>query len=124
MDWTLFPNFTEAEFRCSHTGRCDMNLETMKRIQRLRHIFSKPMIVTSGYRDPSHPAEQGKDEPGAHTMGRAVDIAIRGADALQLVGLAIAEGFTGVGVSQKGASRFIHLDDVEVGLPRPMIWSY
>jgi hypothetical protein len=35
-------------------------------------------------------------------------------------------GFSGIGVSQKGDSRFIHLDDLEDSneRPRPWVWSY
>ena len=34
--------------------------------------------------------------------------------------------FTGVGINQKGSSRFIHLDQLHEkdGYPRPTIWSY
>jgi zinc D-Ala-D-Ala carboxypeptidase len=40
--------------------------------------------------------------------------------------LALEQGFTGIGVSQKGAIRFIHVDDLPdaPGQPRPTIWSY
>ena len=48
-----------------------------------------------------------------------------GADAIELIALAAGLGFTGIGVQQKGGSRFIHLDDVPADvLPRPAIWSY
>ena len=30
----------------------------------------------------------------------------------------------GVGINQKGKGRFIHLDSVIDGLPRPHLWSY
>lgn len=125
MNWSDYPNFTQAEMRCKHTGKCEMDPRFMQRLQQLRSVYGQPMTVTSGYRDPSHPAEAGKGTPGAHTMGRAVDIAVRGADAVRLLQLALQMGFTGVGVAQKGTNRFIHLDDVAPGtLPRPMIWSY
>lgn len=125
MDWKQYPNFTEAEFRCKHTGRCAMHPDFMARLQRLRMAYGAPMIVTSGYRDPSHPEEAKKASPGAHSTGRAADIAVRGADAVKLLRLALELGFTGIGIAQKGASRFIHLDDVADGsLPRPGIWSY
>ena len=125
MDWTQYPNFTEAEMRCKHTGKCEMHPVFMQRLQHLRTVYGAPLIVTSGYRDPSHPEEVKKTEPGAHAMGRAVDIAIRGADAVKLLRLALEFGFTGIGISQKGSSRFLHLDDVSDGtLPRPSIWSY
>lgn len=127
MDWTDYPNFTEAEFLCKHTGRCDMQPEFMARLQRLRAIYGKPMIVTSGYRDPSHPAEARKSKSGAHAKGRAVDIAVTGADALRIIEVAQLLRFTGIGVQQKGGGRFIHLDDCETerdGIARPAIWSY
>jgi uncharacterized protein YcbK (DUF882 family) len=83
------------------------------------------MTVTSGYRHPTHPIEAAKAAPGAHSTGRAVDIAVQGADAVRLIALAIAEGFTGIGVQQKGSGRFIHLDDLPSGaFPRPTVWSY
>lgn len=126
MDWSLYPNFTEDEFRCKHTGRCKMDPVFMRRLQHLRSVFGKPMRITSGYRDPSHPVEAAKDKPGAHSEGRAADVAVQGADAVRLVQLAIGLGFTGIGVQQKGTARFIHLDDLTQldNYPRPTIWSY
>jgi len=103
-----------------------MQASFMERLQALRVAFNKPILITSGYRHPSHPIEAEKDEPGAHASGHACDIAVMGADALDLVGLAIQYGFTGIGVSQKGQTRFIHLDDLEHEdhRPRPWLWSY
>lgn len=126
MDWTQYPNFKASEFACQHTGKHGMAPEFMARLQKLRTEFGKPMLVTSGYRHPSHPIEAAKDEPGAHASGRACDIAVRGGDALDLAGLAIKHGFTGIGVNQRGETRFIHLDDLkhEDHRPRPWLWSY
>lgn len=112
--------FTRAEMACKHTGRCVMDPTFMRKLETLRQQFGKPMIVTSGFRDPSHPEEAKKAEPGTHSQGIAVDIAVRGADAVVLLTLALSLGFTGVGVSQKGTSRFLHLDT----RAEPMIWSY
>ena len=125
MDWTAYPNFSPAEFACRHTGRCEMVPEFMARLQRLRAAYARPMRITSGYRDRTHPIEAAKLAPGAHALGRAADIAVTGADAIELIALAAGLGFTGIGVQQKGGSRFIHLDDVPADvLPRPAIWSY
>jgi len=122
MDWTAYPNFTEDEMRCKHTGRCHMDPLFMRRLQQLRDVFGKPMIVSSGYRDPSHPVERNKSSPGEHTTGHAADIAIAGADALRLVQIALGVGFNRIGVQQKGMGRYIHLGDSPV-FP-PGIWSY
>lgn len=97
----------------------------MDRLQKLRAVYGKPLTVTSGYRHKTHPIEAVKHIPGAHTLGRAADLAVTGVDALKVIRIALDLGFTGVGVQQKGTGRFIHLDDVPDGrLPRPAIWSY
>ena len=126
MNWDLYPNFTEQELRCKATGLCKMEPDFMARLQRLRWAWGQPMTITSGYRDKAHPIESKKAVPGVHALGRAVDIAVQGADALHLLELALAHGFTGIGIQQKGAGRFIHVDDAPASstLPRPMIWSY
>lgn len=124
MDWSKYPNFSAAEFTCKHTGRCEMAPDFMARLQHLRQVYGKPMVITSGFRHATHPIEARKAEPGAHSTGHAADVAVQGADALRLVQLALGLGFTGIGVQQKGAGRFIHLDDLGQGFPRPTIWSY
>lgn len=122
-----WPNFSEDELACKGDGTLSMNCAFMDRLQALRDAYGKPMIVTSGYRSPEYNATISKTgTDGPHTTGRAVDIAIRGREAYVLLSLAIELGFTGIGVSQKGEARFLHLDDLtaEEGFPRPWIWSY
>lgn len=93
----------------------------MDRLQRLRTAFGKRMPITSGFRSTKHSVERRKAKPGAHAQGKAVDVALMGEDALELVRLALSFGFTGIGISQKaGGARFIHIDT----LPRKAIWSY
>lgn len=125
-DWSLYPNFSRENMRCKHTGKDGMNSSFMARLQRLRTAFGKPMPITSGFRDRTHPIEARKGTAGPHTTGRAVDVSIRGADALQLIALALQHGFTGIGLKQHGNSRFVHLDDLEATptQPRPTVWTY
>lgn len=136
-DWDLFENFSRAEMVCScGCGRAEMNTKFMRRLQDLRRQFNQPMIITSGYRCPDYNARvssTGRDGP--HTTGKAVDVAVRGADARDLVSMACHRGFTGIGVQQKGSGRFLHLDMLPVNdpasddydpdqAPRPWLWSY
>lgn len=126
IDWSIYPNFSKSEFDCRETSENKMVKSFMDRLQSLRNEYGKPMVISSGYRSPMHSIEARKVSPGSHASGRACDVVVSGSDAYQLVGLAINHGFTGVGVSQKGDVRFIHLDDLE-GIwsrPRPHIWSY
>ena len=123
MDWSLYANFKADEFNCSHCGKNEMKPDFMLKLQTLRSVYGKPMRVTSGYRCAEHPVEAKKTQPGAHTSGCAVDIGVDRADAHQLLKLAMAAGFTGIGVQQKGTGRFIHLDTLDSPL-RPNIWTY
>jgi zinc D-Ala-D-Ala carboxypeptidase len=118
--------FTEDELKCQHCGAEGMDEDFMEKIEDLRHDLGFPFKVTSAYRCKDHPIEARKASPGAHESGHALDISIAGEDALRLLHAALEEGMTGIGVNQKGDSRFIHLDDLgwAKNRPRPWIWSY
>jgi len=103
-----------------------MNDAFMAKIEALREELNFPFVVTSGYRCANHPIEARKASPGAHTTGRALDLLVSGENAYKLLSGALRAGFTGIGVNQKGDSRFIHIDDIESAgeRPRPWVWSY
>jgi len=126
IDWSIYPNFSKSEFDCRETSENKMVKSFMDRLQSLRIEYGAPMVISSGYRSPMHSIESKKVAPGSHASGRSCDVVVSGSDAYRLVGLAINHGFTGIGVSQKGDTRFIHLDDLESiwSRPRPHIWSY
>ena len=99
----------------------------MGQLQKIRTIYGKPMIISSGYRSVTHSKERIKDHAGEHTLGLAADILISGADALVLIKIALNEGIRRIGISQKGdmRSRFIHLGISDrFGLFPAAIWSY
>ena len=126
VDWGKSKYFKSDEFVCSHTGKSEMDEEFIFKLNHLRDTFGKPLTISSGYRDPTHPVEAMKKSAGAHSTGQACDILIERADAFKLLSLAFLVGFTGIGVSQKGGARFLHLDTIESSpaRPRPTIWSY
>lgn len=122
-------NFPHAELSRVSTGGVRMVPAFLDRLQTLRLSFQHPIILTSAYRSPEYNlrvASTGANGP--HTTGRAVDILIQGADALDLIGRAWVNGFTGIGLKQHGPhnGRFVHLDDLPAGpdRPRPWIWTY
>jgi len=120
LSWERWPNFQEWEFCCSKTGRCDMDEGFLDRLQALRKALGVPIIVTSGFRDPSHPVEAVKAEPGTHTLGLAADIkAESGKFKYQILREAMKLGFTGIGIGKS----FVHLD-IWMGAPRPNVWIY
>jgi zinc D-Ala-D-Ala carboxypeptidase len=124
IDWSQYPNFSESEFRCKQTGECAMSADFLAKLQHLRGMYGKPMLITSGYRSPRHSIEAAKpDGPGPHSTGKAADVAVDRGDAYELLRLAMLLGFTGIGIQQKGMGRFLHLDILS-GPGRPTIWSY
>ena len=126
VDWSKSKYFKKEEFVCSHTGKSDMNAEFIDKLNNLREAYGKPLTISSGFRDSTHPVEAIKKSPGAHTTGQACDILIDRGNAFKLLSLAFVSGFTGIGVNQKGGARFLHLDTIEDSptRPRPTIWSY
>ena len=128
VDWSKSKYFKASEFICSHTGTEKMDQDFIDKLNKLRDTYNKPITISSGYRDSTHPVEAIKKDPkgGAHVSGKAADILIERKNAFELLSLALLIGFTGIGVNQKGGARFLHLDTLENSptRPRPTMWSY
>jgi len=65
-------------------------------------------------------------ESGPHTTGHAADLRVDRKKAYLVLKIALEMGFTGIGVAQKGNTRYLHIDmlpDAPVH-PRPCLWSY
>ena len=126
IDWGDYAHFEESEFRCRGTDCCgnlaQMVPSFMFRLQRIRDVYRRPIIITSGYRCAVHNMQVG-GAIGVHPSGHAADIAVRGRDCFALLTLAAAKGMTGIGVKQHGDNRFLHLDDLS-GPTRPWVWGY
>lgn len=66
----------------------DNLLNTMRELERVRNIFGKPIVVTSGYRSPELNPLVGGSENSQHMKGEAADIsASRKADNKELLGI-------------------------------------
>ena len=110
--------FRLEEFNCTHTNRNEMDHEFLVKLDELRERVGFPFIITSGYRDATHPAETRKSEPGTHNQGIAADIAVsNGFERMNIVHEALKLGFGGIGV----AKSFIHIDDRKT---TPVMWTY
>jgi len=130
MSDTQWRHFTRKELECHcGCGRMEMDFEFMQRLESLRNIYGKPINVTSGFRCPNYNAQLSTTGfSGPHTTGKAVDVAVFGEDAHQLMAFAVHHNFAGFGIGQKGplGKRFLHLDVLQngPGRPRPRVWSY
>ena len=123
---SVYTYFSHDELACPCCGQQAMDPVFMDRLMSMRQMLGFPFPVTSGYRCKLHNAEVGGTELSAHLTGHAVDIAVRGEQALYIVVNALDFGMKGVGVKQHGSSRFVHIDDIDGSekQPRPWIWSY
>lgn len=125
----LWPHVDPAkEWACKGTGKLVFDTEFLDLFEKMRKMYGRPLIINSGYRSPEHNRQVADTgDAGPHTTARAVDVRIYGGYAYELLALAVALGFTGIGVQQKGAieSRYLHLDILRApDFPRPMIWTY
>lgn len=111
--------FRLEEFNCTHTNLNFMDSTFLEQLDELRERVGFPMIVTSGYRDATHPAEARKEKPGTHNQGIAADIKVsNGFERMNIVHEAIKMGvFNGIGIHKD----FIHLD---TRTTTPVLWSY
>lgn len=119
--------FTRAEFKCKHCGAEKMDDGFLWLLDELRHRCGFPLLVHSGYRCPVHNQAVSTTGPsGPHTTGHASDIGVDRQRAVSLLRHALGLPFTGIGIKQHGATRFIHLDNLTEPehSPRPTIWSY
>ena len=114
--------FTRQEFACQYTGNNEIKPEFIARLDELREACGFPFIITSGYRDPSHPIESRKNKAGTHAQGIAADIKVNnGLQRFKIVEEAIKLGFTGIGV----ASSFVHVDIRNPDDTTPFVmWTY
>ena len=120
--------------KCQHSGICNIKPELMDMLQQLRNAVGFGLVVSSGYRDVTHPIEAAKVESGkspkggAHASGKACDLAVDREKAYLVLREAMRIGFTGIGVAQSGDGRFLHLDCItdedDFHVPRPTLWSY
>ena len=85
VNWENSKYFKATEFICSHTGTEKMDQNFIDKLNNLREAYGKPMTISSGYRDATHPIEaKKKGKGGSHTTGQAADIFISREEAFKL----------------------------------------
>lgn len=127
MNWGAVEFFKPEEFACRCCGVEKMQPDLVYALDKLRRDFGRPIRISSGYRCPKHNAAvSSTGSAGPHTTGSAADLAVSGRDCYVLLRLALIQRFTGIGVHQRGNSRFLHLDTLHdaPGQPRPWVWTY
>ena len=87
-------------------------------------FFGRKVVVSSGYRDPSHNADVGGKDDSFHMKCMAADIFIPGVDKRRLIAYAYRNGLVG-GLGCYPGRSFIHVDvrDRLRGWSRPVTFS-
>lgn len=101
-------NFRDDEFKCPCCGIIKYDSGLVDRLQILRNLFGKPIIITSGYRCPKYNTRVNGYIRSNHMTGHAADIkGINQADLALLRNLADKVFYNqGMGTYKT----FIHLD--------------
>ena len=102
-----WPNFTAAEFACSHCVQYVQKARFLDKIQALRYLMDKPFKINSGHRCKIHNAKVTGNPNGRYQhLGIAADISLTGHDRHIMANLADSLGFTGIGFGKT----FLHVD--------------
>lgn len=121
-DYLPYFKATELQCKCGNCDGGDMQDNFMQTILWMRIACDFPFVINSAFRCESHNKKVGGAKNSLHTQGRAIDIACNSEQCFEIVYFISryqAAKIGGIGISQKGKKRFIHLDD---GLNR--IWTY
>jgi uncharacterized protein YcbK (DUF882 family) len=112
-------HFTPFEMRCKGSGKVGFHPPSMDKLQALRHLLGKPMVITSAYRSPSHNRRVGGASKSQHLKARAFDVVMKGHDPVEFERLARQVGFTSFGYYPNSNTPFMHIDTRK----RPASWG-
>lgn len=103
-----WPSFSPREIACKGTGSIRINEDALDKLQALRNLLNKPLILTSAYRSPEHNKRVGGAKHSLHMKGIAFDVRMDNHDPHEFEAAARAVGFTGFGYYRKNG--FMHID--------------
>ena len=104
----VWPSFSPREMACKGTGKLVINRDAMDKLQALRDMLGKPLIITSAYRSPEHNRAVGGAKASKHMEAIAFDVRMDNHNPEDFEVAARKAGFTGFGFYPK--SGFMHID--------------
>ncbi len=107
-DFPVSKHFRLSEFESKDTREVRLSPDLVAKLERLRELLGRPVVVLSGYRTPEQNARVGGVAGSAHLKGIAADVTWDDFEMEAAVKLAEQAGFDGIGrYPRKG---FIHVD--------------
>lgn len=110
----LSENFVSKELDCKGYNCCSETFIDDKLItylQKIRKHFGKQIIITSGYRCPTHNKRVGGATGSYHTQGKAADIVVQNVSPREVAKYAESIGVLGIGLYETSADGyFVHID--------------
>ena len=70
-------NFTTDEMKCPCCGKCEMDMEFMANLQRVREQCGFGFKINSAYRCAEYNAKVSSNTRGQHATGQAVDVSMK-----------------------------------------------
>lgn len=124
-EWGKIKYFQPDEFddpTAPGSGEAMMDYAFVERLDKLRRVWGRPIVVNSGYRTQEHNKAVGGVKDSAHQRGLAADLRTADlTDAIRFAIVAALNGFSRIGVDMKG--HMVHLD-CDLSLPNPSVWFY
>lgn len=103
-----------------YDGKADPDTELIRKLDILRGIVNRPIIINSGRRGPKANAAAGGVPNSEHLTGQGVDLACpESRERFLLVDAAIKAGFRRIGIGKN----FVHVG-VSKELAQDVIWTY
>ena len=113
-DVKLSTNFVSSEFDCNGSNCCSETLideDLVKYLQKIRDHFGKPVVLTCGYRCPTHNAKVANaSSQSKHMYGMAADFYISGVACEEIAKYAESIGVLGIGLYPPSDGNFVHID--------------
>lgn len=110
-----WPNFSPAEMASKGDGELGIDEAAMDKLQALRDVLGKPLIINSAYRSAAHNRKVNGAPASEHLKGRAFDVSMVNQNPDMFEQAARHVGFTGFGFYPEANNNFIHID---TGPPR------
>jgi len=125
----LSKHFSRSEMRCKcGCGALNMNQQFLSKLDLARDIAGIPFVINSGFRCPTHNAQEGGTPDSAHLYGKAADIKADNSRKRFLIIKGLLEaGFDRIGIELDATKdpddMFIHVDSDETKDPM-VLWGY